>query len=69
MRSKSYLLHVYKDEIYQESIVFDSRTKLTSHLRSSGGVFGTDLLTGIGDRLVTVPSQTCYRFEIEELVC
>lgn len=67
MRSKSYLLHIYKDEKYQEAIVFDSRTELTNHLRKNGGVFGTDVLTGIGDGLVTIPSNIGYKFEVEEL--
>lgn len=69
MRRMSYLLHVYKNDEYIKAINFDSRTLLTKFLRSNGGIFGTDVLTDIGERLVTIPTSGKYIFEVEELFC
>jgi hypothetical protein len=68
MRSKNYLLHIYKKDVYKGALVFESRTKLTTFLRSRGGVFGTKKLTDIGDGLVLIPAKGLYKFEVEELV-
>ena len=68
MRNKNYLLHIYKKNVYKGSVVFASRTKLTSYLRMKGGVFGTKKLTDIGDGLVLIPAKGLYKFEVEELV-
>ena len=68
MKRKKYLLHTYRNGIYQKADIFHSASSVMWFLRRNGGSLSQSALTDLEDGILYIEGQKDRCYEVEELV-